>query len=153
MTEKLSVAEKNRLKTTEKVTKALETLKKGKKMFTIEDVAEKAQISRRTLYNREDLMELVRESRSLMEDKLNPKKKVEETKGDTQSVQETRLYKLREQNKSLKEDKRKLLEQNLILTQKLTDLERKYASLEERLFQSSNLKVVEFGKGKQGENS
>lgn len=57
-----NLAEFNRNRTTEKAILALESLKRSKKELSIDLVAKMAGISRKTLYNRDDLMTMVKEA-------------------------------------------------------------------------------------------
>ncbi|MCU6791904.1 hypothetical protein OB236_07175 [Paenibacillus sp. WQ 127069] len=125
----LTLAERNRLRTTEKVQNALESFKRSKKVLNIAEVSKKAGITRKTLYNREDLMALVRESQALIKDKTKPDRNNEKK----MSVQEKRLLVLRNENKRLKEEQKLLLEQNKILTEQAIDLQQRQVSLEESL--------------------
>ncbi|MEB6551516.1 DUF6262 family protein, partial [Heyndrickxia sporothermodurans] len=136
---KLTLAEQNRLRTTEKVIEALETLKKGKDPITIKSVSEKANISRKTIYNRPDLKAMIEETQSLQSDLNSPKKEDSKPKGSSQAE---RIKRLREKNKELVEDKKKILEQNVILTKKVTELQNRMSDLEERLYSQANLKLV-----------
>ncbi|GFZ87348.1 hypothetical protein GCM10008018_36990 [Paenibacillus marchantiophytorum] len=135
---KLNLAELNRSRTTEKVKNALQTLKRGSKQFTLVDVAEKAEISRRTLYNRPDLMEEVREAITIKKEKLSP----QEFEKKPKATQEIRYTKLREQNKTLIEEQKLLLEQNVILTQRITELEQRQVALLETIHSIRLDKVV-----------
>lgn len=139
--QKLSLAEQNRLRTTEKVVEALEKLKKGKAPITIKSVCEKAEIARKTIYNRPDLKAMVEEAQSLQND-LSSQNKAENKKRG--SLQAERLNKLIEANKALKDDKKKLLEQNMILTKRITQLENRLVDLEDKLYSKTQLKVIDF---------
>ncbi|MEN0651385.1 DUF6262 family protein [Caldifermentibacillus hisashii] len=136
---KLTLAEQNRLRTTEKVIEALETLKKGKDPITIKSVSEKANISRKTIYNRPDLKAMIEETQSLQSDLNSPKKEKRKPKGSSQAEQ---IRRLREKNKQLVEEKKMILEQNMLLTKDITKLENRLTDLEERLFSQASLKVV-----------
>ncbi|MEB6551460.1 DUF6262 family protein [Heyndrickxia sporothermodurans] len=136
---KLTLAEQNRLRTTEKVIEALETLKKGKDPITIKSVSEKANISRKTIYNRPDLKAMIEETQSLQSDLNSSKREERKPKGSSQAEQ---IKRLREKNKELVEDKKMILEQNVILTKKVTDLQNRIADLEDKLYSQANLKVV-----------
>ncbi|MCI1590279.1 MULTISPECIES: DUF6262 family protein [Bacillaceae] len=136
---KLTLAEQNRLRTTEKVIEALEKLKKGKDPITIKSVSEKANISRKTIYNRPDLKAMIEETQSLQSDLNSSKREERKPKGSSQAEQ---IKRLREKNKELVEDKKMILEQNAILTKKVTDLQNRIADLEDKLYSQANLKVV-----------
>ncbi|MBA4537644.1 hypothetical protein B5V88_05240 [Heyndrickxia sporothermodurans] len=136
---KLTLAEQNRLRTTEKVIEALEKLKKGKDPITIKSVSEKANISRKTIYNRPDLKAMIEETQSLQSDLNSSKREERKPKGSSQAEQ---IKRLREKNKELVEDKKMILEQNVILTKKVTDLQNRIADLEDKLYSQANLKVV-----------
>lgn len=137
--QKLSLAEINRAKTTVKVEEALTYLKKCKLPINIKNVSEQAGISRKTLYNRLDLKLMVEEAISLQSD-LNTSKTVErKSKG---SVQAERMEKLREKNKHLIEDKKLILEQNMILTKENNTLKRRIYHLEELLQKQRNFNVI-----------
>ncbi|MEC1155797.1 DUF6262 family protein [Cytobacillus horneckiae] len=136
---KLTLAEQNRLRTTEKVIEALEKLKKGKDPITIKSVSEKANISRKTIYNRPDLKAMIEETLSLQSDLNSSKREERKPKGSSQAEQ---IKRLREKNKELVEDKKMILEQNVILTKKVTDLQNRIADLEDKLYSQANLKVV-----------
>ncbi|MBL5780723.1 hypothetical protein HV481_02700 [Bacillus sporothermodurans] len=136
---KLTLAEQNRLRTTEKVIEALEKLKKGKDPITIKSVSEKANISRKTIYNRPDLKAMIEETQSLQSDLNSSKREERKPKGSSQAEQ---IKRLREKNKELVEDKKMILEQNVILTKKVTDLQNRIADLEDKLYSQANLNVV-----------
>ncbi|MED3649490.1 DUF6262 family protein [Heyndrickxia sporothermodurans] len=136
---KLTLAEQNRLRTTEKVLEALEKLKKGKDPITIKSVSEKANISRKTIYNRPDLKAMIEETQLLQSDLNSSKREERKPKGSSQAEQ---IKRLREKNKELVEDKKMILEQNAILTKKVTDLQNRIADLEDKLYSQANLKVV-----------
>lgn len=127
---KLTLAEINRLKTTEKVTNALELLKKSKTPFTVEDVAKKAGVGRRTLYYRKDLLVLIKEIQEIKQIKFGNKQEYVK-KGP--SVQEIRITKLRDENKRLKHEQTLLLEQNAKLTEQIIRLEQRQYELEESI--------------------
>jgi predicted transcriptional regulator len=139
----ITLAEKNRLRTTEKVIDAIKKLKKDKGNITISSVCQKANISRKTIYNRPDLKAMVMEASSLKSDMEDLKNQKVTDKGYTQAE---RLKHLREKNKKLIEDKKEILEQNLILTKKVTELQNRLSDLEEKLYSRDNLKVVDFKK-------
>lgn len=132
---KLSLAEQNRMRTTEKVVKALEKMKKSKSPITIKSVSERANISRKTIYNRPDLKAMIEEMQSLQSDLKGSKK-------EESFSQAERIKRLREKNKELIEDKRMILEQNMILTKEITKLQNRLSDLEEKLYAQANLKVV-----------
>ncbi|MED1217349.1 DUF6262 family protein [Bacillus paranthracis] len=136
---KLTLAEQNRLRTTEKVIEALEKLKKGKDPITIKSVSEKANISRKTIYNRPDLKAMIEETQSLQSDLNSPKREEHKPKGSSQAEQ---IKRLREKNKQLVEDKKMVLEQNMILTKEVTKLLNRISDLEESLYSQANLKIV-----------
>lgn len=127
------LAEFNRNRTTEKVILALKSLKRSKKVLTIDLVSKMAGISRKTFYNREDLMAMVKEAQSLHQDKLNPQLKPKKS-----TIQEERFIALRKENLKLNEDMKKVLEQNMHLTRKLMDLERRL----ERIFEQQKPKAL-----------
>lgn len=137
----LSLAKKNRLKTTEKVKEALKILKKRNIPITVSSVSKTANISRKTIStNRPDLKAMIDEASSLQSDletaQGRPKPK---SKGTNQSK---RLTRLREKNKELLEDKKRVLEQNMILTKENTRLKERLSDLEEKLYSQSEFKVV-----------
>lgn len=137
---KMSLAESNRAKTTQKVEAALTYLKKHKLPINIKSVSEQAGITRKTIYNRLDLKMMIEGEISLQKD-LNTSKSIERRpKG---SVQAERIEKLREKNKQLIEDKKAILEQNMILTKENSTLKRRLNDLEELLWQQRNLKVIQ----------
>ena len=139
----LSLAEINRLKTTEKVKKALDKMKMGKVSITITNVCKMATITRKTIYNRPDLKTLIEEYSSLQAD-LNGSNKTENK--PKEKGQGEQIKRLREKNKALIEEKKKILEQNMLLLKKMTDLEHKIFDLEEKLYTQSELKVVSINK-------
>ncbi|WP_404356874.1 hypothetical protein LG291_24885 [Cytobacillus firmus] len=141
---KLSLAEKNRLKTTEKVKEALETLKKRKLPINVSSVSKTANISRKTIStNRPDLKAMIEEASSLQKDlessKIHEAKPRVTTKAD-------RFKRLREKNKELIEDKKKILEQNMILTKENTKLKERLIDLEGKLYSQAKFRVVEIKK-------
>ncbi|KIV51570.1 hypothetical protein AM501_29370 [Aneurinibacillus migulanus] len=125
-----NLAEFNRKRTTEKVVLALKALKKSKKEITIDLVSKMAGISRKTLYNREDLMIMVKEAKSLQHDKINSQPKPKKS-----TIQEERIASLRKENLKLNEEMKRLLEQNMHLTRTVMDLERRL----ERIYEQSQL--------------
>jgi predicted nuclease with TOPRIM domain len=142
---KLSLADQNRLRTTEKVVEALEKLKKSKAPITIKSVSDKANISRKTIYNRPDLKALIEETQSLQSDLKIATREESNPKGSTQAE---RIKRLREKNKLLIEEKKMVLEQNMILTTEVTNLKNRLADLEEKLYSMTNLKVVDISQKK-----
>lgn len=137
----LSLAEKNRLLTAEKVKKALELLKKSNKPINISSVSKMAKVSRKTLStNRPDLKAMIEEASSLQRDLRDSEGVISKPKGTNQSE---RIKQLREKNKKLIEDKKKTLEQNMILTKENMQLKERLADLEEKLYSQAELKVVE----------
>ncbi|WP_047980137.1 hypothetical protein [Ornithinibacillus contaminans] len=137
----LSLAEKNRLLTAEKVKKALELLKKSNKPINISSVSKMAKVSRKTLStNRPDLKAMIEEASSLQRDLRDSEGVISKPKGTTQS---DRLKQIREKNKKLILDKKKTLEQNMILTKENMQLKERLADLEEKLYSQAELKVVE----------
>ena len=134
---KMSLAESNRAKTTQKVEAALTYLKKNKLPITVKSVSEQAGITRKTIYNRLDLKLMIEEAISLQSDSNTIKRR---PKG---SVQAERIEKLREKNKQLIDDKKAILEQNMILTKENNTLKRRLYDLEELLQQQRNLKVIQ----------
>lgn len=140
----LSLAEKNRLKTTEKVKEALETLKKRKLPINVSSVSEMAKISRKTIStNRPDLKAMIEESRSLQIDLKASEGGKPKSRGTAQSE---RMKRIREKNKELIEDKKKILEQNMILTKENIKLKERLADLEEKLYSQSQITVIEMKK-------
>ncbi len=128
-----NLAEFNRNRTTEKVILALTSLKKSKKEITIDLVSKTARISRKTLYNREDLMAIVKETQSLQQDKLNPQLKPKKS-----TIQEERLLALRKENLKINDEMKMLMEQNIHLTRKVMELERRL----ERIFEQQKPKIL-----------
>jgi hypothetical protein len=128
-----NLAEFNRNRTTEKVILALKSLKRSKKEITIDLVSKTASISRKTLYNRKDLMAIVKETQSLQQDKLNPQLKPKKS-----TIQEEKLIALRKENLKINEEMKMLMEQNIHLTRKVMDLERRL----ERIFEQQKPKVL-----------
>lgn len=135
----LSLAELNRLRTTEKVKEALEKMRKSKITINVKSVSETAKISRKTIYNRPDLKALIEEYQSLQTDLNNSKTSESKPKG---SSQENRIKQLRGKNRELIEDKKKLLEQNMLLTKEITKLQNRIFDLEEKLYSQATLKVI-----------
>jgi Family of unknown function (DUF6262) len=131
-------AQKNRERTTIKVTEALKRLKKAKKPINIQMVAREAGISRKTLYNREDLKVLIEETKSLM----NDVSKSEIKKSSSGKLNEQRIKGLREKNKELQSEKQELLEQNAGLTELVWKLQEKIADLEERLYKDTSVTLL-----------
>ncbi|WP_077215211.1 hypothetical protein [Bacillus dakarensis] len=137
----LTLAEINRLRTTEKVKEALEILKNRNLPISISSVSKMANISRKTIStNRPDLKAMIDEVSSLQNDLKASKGNKTKSKGTTQSE---RLERLREKNKELIEDKKKILEQNITLTKENTRLKERLADLEEKLYSQAELKIVE----------
>jgi hypothetical protein len=138
--EKMSLAELNRAKSTLKVDEALNHLKKLKLPINIKSVSDQAGISRKTVYNRPDLRLKIEEAISLQNDIKQFKtaeKKIKST------VQSERIEKLREKNKQLVEDKKAILEQNRILTKENNMLKQRLHDLEEILQLQRNIKVAQ----------
>ena len=131
-------AQTKRDNTTRKVVEALNSLKKAKKTINKSTVAREAKIERKTLYNRPDLVAMIDEAKSLMEDSKTPQKK-EQGSGN---LQQARFLKLREKVKELQIEKQKLLDQNVELTESVLDLQRKVADLEERLYKNKTINLV-----------
>lgn len=137
---KLSLAEINRLRTTEKVKEALETLKKRNLPINISSVSKMAKVSRKTIStNRPDLKAMIEEAKALQKDLQAPTEQRRISKNLTQSE---RIKRLREKNRELIEDKKKLLEQNALLTKENIKLKERLADLEEKLYLETKLKVV-----------
>lgn len=139
----LSLAELNRLRTTEKVKEALDKMKKKKVPITIKSVSETANISRKTIYNRPDIKSLIEEYQSLQSDLNNLDRPESRPKGSNQAEQ---IKRLREKNKELIEDKKKILEQNMLLTKEITNLQNRLFDLEGKLYSQSNIKIVDNNK-------
>lgn len=136
---KLSLAELNRTRTTSKVKDSLAYLKKHNSPITIKSVCERAGISRKTIYNRPDLKLMIEEAQSYRSDSNSSKTVGEKPKG---SVQAERIEKLRLKNKQLIEDKKVILEQNMILTKENNTLKRRLHELEELLYLQRNEKII-----------
>lgn len=137
---KMTLAEKNRLKTTEKVMKALETLKKKNLPINVSSVSKTANVSRKTIStNRPDLKAMIEEAQSLQKDLGASNRKETKSRGTTQAE---RFKRLREKNKQLIEDKKMILEQNMILTKENMKLKERLADLEEKLYAQAEVKVV-----------
>lgn len=128
----------NREKTTQKVLRTLERLKKRKKPITQALLNKEAGIARQTLYNRPDLKAKLDEVNSLIKDRG---KSVQE-KTTKLSTQESRIKRLRNELQEVKDDFNKLLDQNASLTQKNFDLQEKVADLEEKLYKNSVIKLA-----------
>lgn len=137
--QKTSLAELNRLRTTKKVKEALEKLKKEKSPINIQRVSDKAQISRKTIYNRPDLKSLIEEWQSVQTDLKGRESSKSEIQGSSRFIQ---LERLREKNKALIEEKRRILEQNMHLTKENIRLLNKLADMEKELYSNSSLKVL-----------
>ncbi|WBL15105.1 DUF6262 family protein [Sutcliffiella sp. NC1] len=127
--------------TTQKITEALNKLKKSKKKLTISAVAREANVSNKTIYNRLDLKAMIDEAINLIADKKKAKdEKPSLTKGSmTQTV---RIDKMRTQIKDLKQEKMELLEQNAQLTDMVLKLKREITEIEEKLYSQATLKVT-----------
>lgn len=133
--------------TTQKVTEALNRLKKSKKKLTISSVAREANISNKTIYNRQDLKAMIDEAINLRLDKEKVKDdKPKPTKGLL--TQTERIEKMRDQIKGLQQEKMEILEQNAQLTEMVLKLNRKMVELEEKLYSQANLKVVDIQNNK-----
>ncbi|MBB2482665.1 hypothetical protein H5P36_21075 [Bacillus sp. APMAM] len=131
--------------TTQKVTEALNKLKKSKKKLTISAVAREANVSNKTIYNRKDLKAMIDEAINLRTDKEKAKdEKPVPTKGST--TQTARIEKMRTQIRDLKQEKMEILEQNAQLTDMVLKLKREMAELEGKLYTQSEFKVVEMKK-------
>lgn len=135
----LSLAELNRLRTTEKVKEALDKMRKKKVPITFKSVSETANISRKTIYNRPDIKSLIAEYQSLQSDLNNLDSSKRKPKGSNQAEQ---IKRLREKNKELIEDKKKILEQNMLLTKEISNLQNRLFDLEEKLYFQSSVKIV-----------
>ena len=132
------LAEINREKTTVKVVEAIQKLKRKKMKITISSVANEANVTRQTLYNRPDLKLKIDEANSLM----NDKKRTKEV-DNKNSVQEKRIKRLQEELKQSNEEKLKLLDQNVFLTEEIINLQRRIADLEEKVYKYSVIKLVQ----------
>lgn len=143
---KVSLAELNRTRTTDKVKDSLSYLKRGNSPINIKSVCERAGISRKTIYNRPDLKLMIEEAQSYRNDSNSSKIVEKKPKG---SVQAERIEKLRVKNKQLIEDKKAILEQNMILTKENTSLKRRIYDLEELLQKQKNLNVIHSNKMKE----
>lgn len=143
---KMSLAEYNRAKSTMKVEEALKKLKKSRKPITIASVAATAGIARKTLYNRPDLKELVEIAISLQEDQKAPDEAPKREKRKNGSLQAERIEKLRAENKQLKEEKKKTLDQNGSLTIENQNLKRRIYDLEQYIQQIQASKITKLNK-------
>ena len=143
---KMSLAEYNRAKSTMKVEEALKKLKKSRKPITIASVAATAGIARKTLYNRPDLKELVEIAISLQEDQRAPAEAPKREKRKNGSLQAERIEKLRAENKQLKEEKKKTLDQNASLTIEKQNLKRRIYDLEQYIQQIQASKITKLNK-------
>lgn len=131
--------------TTQKVTEALNKLKKSKKKLTISAVAREANVTNKTIYNRTDLKAMIDEAINLRTDKEKAKdEKPVPTKAST--TQTARIEKMRTQIRDLKQEKMEILEQNAQLTDIVLKLKREMAELEDKLYTQSEFKVVEMKK-------
>jgi predicted nuclease with TOPRIM domain len=126
----MTTTNKARLKSAEKVKQALDDLKHSKKQITIDDVALKAGVSRKTIYNNPELLERIKQVQELQRIKSG---RVKEKGPDKGTILEARFKLYREENANLKEDKKMLLEENMKLTRQVTDLERKVEELEQTI--------------------
>ena len=142
----MSLAEYNRAKSTMKVEEALKKLKKSRKPITIASVAATAGIARKTLYNRPDLKELVEIAISLQEDQKAPDEAPKREKRKNGSLQAERIEKLRAENKQLKEEKKKTLDQNGSLTIENQNLKRRIYDLEQYIQQIQASKITKLNK-------
>lgn len=131
------LAEINREKTTVKVVEAIQKLKRRKMKITISSVANEANVTRQTLYNRPDLKLKIDEVNSLMNDKKKPKEV-----DNKNSVQEKRIKRLQEELKQSNDEKLKLLDQNVFLTEEIINLQRKIADLEEKIYKDNVIELV-----------
>lgn len=131
------LAEINREKTTVKVVEAIQKLKRKKMKITISSVASEANVTRQTIYNRPDLKLKIDEAISLMNDKKKPKEV-----DNKNSVQEKRIKRLQEELKQSSDEKLKLLDQNVFLTEEIINLQRKIADLEEKLYKDNVIELV-----------
>lgn len=131
------LAEINREKTTIKVVEAIQKLKRKKMKINISSVANEAKVTRQTLYNRPDLKLKIDEANSLMNDKKEPKEV-----NNKNSVQEKRIKRLQEALKQSNDEKLKLLDQNVFLTEEIINLQRKIADLEEKLYKDNVIELV-----------
>lgn len=127
----------NREKTTVKVVEAIQKLKRKKMKITISSVANEANVTRQTLYNRPDLKIKIDEANSLMNDKKKPKEV-----DNKNSVQEKRIKRLQEELKQSNDEKLKILDQNVFLTEEIINLQRKIADLEEKLYKDNVIELV-----------
>lgn len=138
-----SLAELNRERSTLKVEKAINELKKSNAPINIKSVCEKAGISRKTIYNRLDLKLMIEEAALVQFD--NKKDKSVERKSNG-SLQKQRIEKLKEKNRELIEDKKAILEQNMILTKENSMLKQRIFDLEEYVQQQKHFKTIEYKK-------
>ncbi|MEK4701772.1 DUF6262 family protein [Solibacillus sp. FSL R7-0668] len=143
---KMPLAEFNRTKSTIKVEEALKKLKKACKPITIAGVAAAAGISRKTLYNRLDLKELVEEAISLQEDQNAPVEAPKREKRANGTLQAERIEKLRAENKQLKEEKKMTLDQNASLTIENQNLKRRIYDLEQYIQHIQASKITKLNK-------
>jgi len=124
--------------TSDKVIKALESLKKGSKPITVAGVAKKAGIERKTIYNNPDLLQRIKQVKDLQ--KISNNQSVEKMK--TPTLLEERLKRQREEISKLTVDKAKVLHQNMLLTEEKTLLQKRIYELEE------TIRNIEIGKVK-----
>ncbi|MFJ5715967.1 DUF6262 family protein [Neobacillus sp. NPDC093127] len=117
-----------------KVKETTERLKRGRKKITVSMVSKESGVSRKTFYNRDNLMALVDEAISFMNSKLNPIK-VEKPK----KLKEEIIMKLKKRINSLEEEQRLLLEENMKLTESKLELQKDIVELEEKLYQKSQI--------------
>lgn len=141
-----SLAELNRERTTLKVKEALAKLRKSNLNINIKSVSEKAGISRKTIYNRLDLKLMIEEATMVQNDIKKSKSNGAIEKQSNASIQKQRIEKLRENNRQLIEDKKAILEQNMILTKENSTLKRRIYDLEELLQKNKGFNVIEINK-------
>ncbi|WHP40547.1 hypothetical protein QIX46_18665 [Lysinibacillus boronitolerans] len=73
---------------------------------------------------------------------MNDKKRTKEV-DNKNSVQEKRIKRLQEELKQSNEEKLKLLDQNVFLTEEIINLQRRIADLEEKVYKDSVIKLVQ----------
>ncbi|MED1919100.1 DUF6262 family protein [Bacillus thuringiensis] len=116
--------------TSDKVLKALESLRKGSKPITVAGVAKKAGIERKTIYNNPALLQRIKQVKEIQG---NKKKQQSVEKAKSSSIQEQRIKRLRDEIAKLSFEKAKVLHQNMLLTEEKLLLQRRVFELEETI--------------------
>lgn len=111
-------AEQRNKDTIDKINKAIDKLKRKNQTINFETVSREASVARATLYNNAQVKERILSLRAVS--KSNPLDNNVAVKKDKLKLQEEKIVTLRERNKQLEEDKKKLIAQ-LVAYEELKD--------------------------------